>query len=103
VAFVAETDGQIVATSGMVVYEAPPTGGNPTGVEGYIMNMYTLPEWRGHGLARRLLDCLTEHARGLGARRVWLRASAQGRRVYEPYGFSGDENQMYLKLDNRGQ
>jgi hypothetical protein len=44
VAFVAESEGEIVATSGMVVYEAPPTPGNPSGVEGYIMNMYTLPK-----------------------------------------------------------
>jgi GNAT superfamily N-acetyltransferase len=102
VAFVAASEGEIVATSGMVVYEAPPTPGNPSGVEGYIMNMYTLPKWRSHGLARRLLDCLTEYARGLGARRVWLRASAQGRRVYEPYGFAGDKNQMFLRLDSGG-
>jgi hypothetical protein len=31
VAFVAAAEGKIVATSGTVVYEAPPTPGNPTG------------------------------------------------------------------------
>lgn len=96
VAFVAEAGGAIVATSGVVVYRAPPTGGNPSGVEGYVMNMYTVPEYRGRGLAPRLLDRLIEHIRGLGGHRVWLRASDYGRPVYDRYGFRGDDPHYML-------
>jgi len=96
VAFVAESDGEIVATSGVVVYRAPPTGGNPTGVEGYIMNMYTVPAHRGDGIATRLLDHIVAHIRSLGGHRVWLRASDYGRPVYHRYGFRGDDPSYML-------
>jgi ribosomal protein S18 acetylase RimI-like enzyme len=96
VAFLAETGGAIVATSGIVIYAAPPTGGNPTGIEGYVMNMYTVPEYRGRGIATRLLDQLIEHVRSLGGRRAWLRASDSGRPVYHRYGFRGDDPSYML-------
>ncbi len=98
VAFLAETGGVIAGTSGMVVYRAPPTQGNPTGVEGYIMNMYTVPAYRGQGIATRLLERIVEHARGLGARRVWLRASEVGRPVYARFGFGDDPHYMSYRL-----
>jgi GNAT superfamily N-acetyltransferase len=99
VAYVAEEDGRIIGTSGMVLYEAPPTPGNPTGIEGYIMNMYTLPERRGRGVGGALLDKLIAHARSLGARRVWLRSSDPGRPVYQGRGFEEYPRYMHLRLD----
>jgi GNAT superfamily N-acetyltransferase len=98
VAFLAEIGGVIAGTSGMVVYRAPPTQGNPTGVEGYIMNMYTVPSYRGQGIATRLLGRLVDQARGLGARRVWLRASDVGRPVYERFGFGDDPHYMSYRI-----
>lgn len=99
VAFLAEANGQIVATSGMVVYEAPPTPGNPAGVQGYVINMYTVPEYRGRGLARSLLDELIEYVRSRGARRVWLRTSEMGRSLYRKAGFAEDEDYMLLAIE----
>lgn len=101
VAFVAESEGEMVGTSGMVVYEAPPTPGNPSGVEGYILNMYTVPGRRSEGIAGALLERLIEHARSIGARRVWLRTSGMGRRVYERAGFVSDADNLALKLEAR--
>jgi GNAT superfamily N-acetyltransferase len=101
VAFLAETGGVIAGTSGMVVYRAPPTQGSPAGVEGYIMNMYTVPAYRGQGIATRLLERLVEHARGLGAPRVWLRASEVGRPVYERFGFGDDPHYMSYRIPER--
>jgi GNAT superfamily N-acetyltransferase len=103
VAFVAEMDGAIVGTGGIVVYRAPPTQGNPTGIEGYVMNMYTVPSYRGRGIATRLLDHLVEHVRDLGGRRAWLRASDSGRPVYHRYGFRGDDpHYMLYPFPERG-
>src|SRR3954468_4093046 len=42
IAYIAEADRSIVATSGMVFHQHPPSGGNLGGREAYIMNMYTL-------------------------------------------------------------
>lgn len=46
VAFVAEHEGTIVGTSGLVPYQRPPSQRNPGGREAYVLNMYTLPAWR---------------------------------------------------------
>ncbi|MFX0162015.1 MAG: GNAT family N-acetyltransferase, partial [Candidatus Hodarchaeota archaeon] len=45
IAWIAEDEGKIIASSGLVFHEKPPIHGNLTGREAYIMNMYTLPEW----------------------------------------------------------
>src|SRR3954468_23266798 len=63
IAYIAEVDGRIVGTSGMVFHQHPPSGGNPSGREAYIMNMYTLPEFRGRGIAAELLRLLIQCAR----------------------------------------
>lgn len=89
---------ETVATGCVVVYDVPPSPSNPSGAEGYIMNMYTAPPWRHHGLARRILDKLIEHARAEGAGRVWLRASEQGRLVYRKYGFEEPGHYMQMRF-----
>ena len=55
---------------GMVIYRKPSQPLSPVGVEAYILNMLTVAEWRGRGVAsailERLLDCAREkRARGL--------------------------------------
>jgi GNAT superfamily N-acetyltransferase len=72
VAWIAEIDGRAV---------------NPIGLEAYILNVYTAPEARRQGLARALMQKLVAHARAAGVRRIWLRASDEGRPLYEDMGF----------------
>lgn len=95
-AFFVQFGTEVVATGGLVVYDNPPGPSNPSGTEGYIMNMYTMPAWRGHGLAKLILNRLVEHARAEGAGRVWLRASDQGRKVYERFGFQQRDTYMQM-------
>lgn len=95
-AFFVQFGTEIVSTGGLVVYDNPPGPFNPSGTEGYIMNMYTVPAWRGHGLARLILNRLVEHARAEGAGRVWLRASEIGRSVYERFGFVPLDSYMQM-------
>jgi len=102
-AFFAEAEGRVIGTGGVVVYDVPPGRSNPSGAEGYIMSMYTVPEWRGRGVARRVLDHLIEHAYAEGARRLWLRASPHGRPLFEKYGFEapGHYMQTFLHQEER--
>src|SRR5260370_37658394 len=53
IAWVAEAQGKIVACSGLVFFQKPPSIGNLSGLEGYILNMYTLPQWRRPGHAEK--------------------------------------------------
>lgn len=101
-AFFVQFGDEIVSTGGVVVYDNPPSPSNRSGTEGYIMNMYTVPAWRGHGLARRVLDRLVEHAHAEGAGRVWLRASEKGRRVYEQWGFNAYPAYMEYRIPDKG-
>jgi GNAT superfamily N-acetyltransferase len=96
VSFVAEADGPVVACSGMVFYTVPPLPVNPDGREALLMNMYTEPGWRKRGIGRQLLEALMTEARSVNSGRVWLRASAAGRPLYESYGFEGRDYYMQI-------
>ena len=95
-AWVAEAEGEVVATSGLCFFERPPNGTSPKGLEAYVMNMYTAPAWRGRGLATALLDAALAHVRKTDARRVWLHATDEGRPVYERAGFVASDTEMEL-------
>jgi GNAT superfamily N-acetyltransferase len=92
--FLAEADGKIVGTGAFVVYDTPPSTANPSGTDAYVLNMYTVPEYRGRSIARDILKALLDRAYEEGARRVWLRTSAQARPVYEHLGFESRDNYM---------
>jgi GNAT superfamily N-acetyltransferase len=98
-AWVAEADGEVVAASGLVMFDGPPSDAYPTGREAYVMNMYTLPAWRGKGLASALVQRLMEDAEERGAQRMWLRATDQGRPIYERASFTPNERYMERLLD----
>ncbi len=97
VAWVAVADGRLVATSGMVFFERVPYPDNPSGLEAYVMNMYTAPAWRRQGLAAILLERLLDTAKEKGARRVWLTATDEGRPLYLRRGFSGGPPELELR------
>ncbi|MBS4686350.1 GNAT family N-acetyltransferase [Aeromonas sobria] len=78
---------QIVAAGTLALFVRPPYPGNLAGVEGYLLNMYTLPEWRQQGLATALLDAITAYAKARELGKVWLHASDEGRPLYERIGF----------------
>lgn len=87
IAWVAEIEGRIVGMSGLVFFEKPPTEENLSGLEAYVMNIYTLPEWRGKGIATLLLKEIISMVKTTKARRIWLRTTPDGQHVYEQNGF----------------
>jgi len=97
-AWVAEEDGQVVATSGLIFFEQAPTPTNLIGNEGYVLNMYTLPQWRGRGIARTLLEEIISYVKNTGIPQLWLYATDQGRPLYEKLGFVVLPDAMGLKL-----
>ena len=95
-AWVAESGGAIVATSGVTIFERPPNGANLAGLEAYLSNMYTLPAWRGRGVGTALVATVVEHLKATRVRRIWLHATEQGRSVYAKAGFVASETDMEL-------
>lgn len=99
VCFLAEAEGRVVGVGGIFLFRHPPRPRSPRGVEGYILNMLTLREWRRKGVASAIMRELLGCAREAGAALVGLRASDDGRRVYEKFGFAPDPNYMLLRLE----
>lgn len=81
-------DGGVFVGAGAVSYYAVmPTYHNPTGLNAYIMNMYTRPDYRRRGIAMKTLELLIQDAKARGIRRISLDATDMGRPMYEKYGF----------------
>jgi ribosomal protein S18 acetylase RimI-like enzyme len=98
VAFLTQAHSQVIASSGLVIHRHPPSVNNPTGREAYIMNMYTVPEYRRRGIATKLLDMLVDHARENGCGKVSLHAMEKGGAIYSRAGFEKIETEMRLRL-----
>ena len=89
---------QFVGAGGISYYQVMPTYHNPTGRKGYIMNMYTRPEYRRMGIAYHMLDLLIQDAREKDVTFISLEATSAGRPLYEKYGFSSMTDEMELLL-----
>lgn len=100
IAWLAEHDGKVVGTGGMVVWQIPGRyGGLESGRAGYILNMYTIPEARRKGICTRLLEELIKEAKSLGISYLHLHASKDGEDIYRKAGFADfDQPEMKLRL-----
>jgi ribosomal protein S18 acetylase RimI-like enzyme len=101
IAWVAEYNGKIIATSGMVVWQIPARyGGVESGKLGYLLNFYTIPEARRRGIGTRLLDELIKEAKLLGLKYLHLHASEDGISIYRKAGFVEPRMpELVLKLE----
>jgi GNAT superfamily N-acetyltransferase len=61
-----------------------------------VRGMATLPEHRGRGAGRAVLDALVHHAVTHGARRIWCNARTPARSLYERAGFSPASDEFEL-------
>lgn len=98
VEWIAEEEGEAIASAAVLFVSFPPSFNFPTNLKGYVTNMYTLPAFRGRGIATALLGKLVEEARSRGANHLWLGASEMGRPVYEKFGFQAADELMQMDL-----
>jgi len=90
-AWVAEdADGHVVGFGGLVLISRPPYTHNPSGIEGLVTSMYTLPERRREGIGASILRAMLAAAREAGAGRLVLYSSKGAESLYRRFGFTGD-------------
>ena len=89
---------KIIGTSGMSFVEKPPYFTCPTGRLGLLSSMYTDPNYRRMGIAKKLLDKVVNEARQYGCGSVWITASNMGVKLYTAYGFVHNGNFMQYKI-----
>ena len=92
---------EVVGTGAVSFYKVMPTYHNPSGKKAYIMNMYTRPDYRRRGIARRVLELLTAEAEMRQIDAVTLEATAAGRPLYEAFGFTAMRDEMELLRGNK--
>src|SRR5690242_5665518 len=95
--FAVAPDGRIAAGAGITIVPWPGHPGDAVNRRGWIQNVYTEPEFRRRGLARRLTETVVAWCREDGFHTVSLHASDDGRALYESMGFL-PTNEMRLTL-----
>ena len=96
-ALLAEFEGKVVSYGGMIVKKIPGDLNQSSYLEGDILNMYTLPEYRRKGISSRILEELMKEAKVMGISKVALHCSKDGEPLYRKFGFS-DPVYPYLEL-----
>lgn len=79
--------GEIVGCGGICLQKEMPSPDNPSGLCGYLMNIYVRPAWRHQGHAAAIVDWLCDQAKERGCEKLWLETSGEGRGLYETLGF----------------
>jgi GNAT superfamily N-acetyltransferase len=93
--FVVDAAGAVVAGAGLWLMDWPPHIVGASARRGNILNVYTHPDYRRRGLARRLMSTILDWCRANSLDTVILHASAEGRALYESLGFKAT-NEMRL-------
>jgi GNAT superfamily N-acetyltransferase len=99
VPFVVEVDGQLAGMAWLSLTERVPS---PRALErrtGDVQSVYVVPELRGQGVGRRLIDAVIRHARDIELRHLTVHSAATATGFYARLGFSDTERWMALPAD----
>ncbi len=97
-AWIVEYDGEPVASASLWMKEVQPRLGMEIDAAPYVLNVYTAPEHRQQGLARRMMEAILETCRAEGMPTIDLHTSEFGRHLYESLGFK-PTNELRLSLE----
>jgi len=95
-------EGAVVAGAGLTVIPWPPGPRDSTPRAAFIYNVYTEPEHRHRGLARRLMNALHDWCRQQHILTARLHAADAGLRLYESLGYKAT-NEMMVMLDAKAE
>ena len=84
---------------GICLYRTMPMEYDPQALNGYIMNMYTRPQYRRRGIATRVLEILIGQAHRKGVRKITLETTDAARSLYRKAGFTDITDEMVYHLD----
>ena len=78
---------ECIAAGGMKIIQKPGSFRVPNGRSGYIMNMYTKPEYRRQGIGKEILERLIQTGKDEGITFFELHATEMGTPLYMNSGF----------------
>lgn len=66
----------------------------------YLNDVFVLPEYRGHGLAKWMMECVLNHPELQGLRR-WVLATRDAHGLYKQFGFTAlSKPEVFMELLN---
>lgn len=78
---------EVAGSAYLSLEERPPNPQNPLGVYGYVSSVFVYPAYRRRGLARLMMQRLTEEGKARGVGAFHLLASQQGEGLYLDMGY----------------
>jgi GNAT superfamily N-acetyltransferase len=91
-----EQDEKVIAGGGVIMRRLLPRPGSPQGgEEAYILNVYTEPQHRRRGLARKIMETILTWCRERSVARVTLHPSDEGEPLYCSLGFERTKEMLW--------
>lgn len=85
--FVAKDGENIVSCAFLLIVEKPMSPSFITGKTGTVLNVYTKPEYRGRGCAKKLMTMMLEEAKACDISIIELKSTEDGYGLYKTVGF----------------
>lgn len=86
-AYVARDEMDIVSCAFLLIVEKPMSPSFITGKTGTVLNVYTKPDYRKKGYAKKLITTMLEDAKAEGLSIIELKATDDGYSLYKSVGF----------------
>jgi hypothetical protein len=100
ISFIAKCNNEIAGIGSVHFHTMPGNFKNPSGRWGYVMNMYTVPEYRKHGICTSILNLLVDEGIKMGVTAFELHATEEGLPVYQKGGFNLHKEPTLRKFVN---
>lgn len=95
-ALVVRNGDDICGCGAVCFYDEMPSPDNPSGLCGYLMNIYIRPVYRKRGLAHELVAHLVAECRRRDAGKIYLETTGAARHLYRTAGFRPMHDMMKL-------
>jgi GNAT superfamily N-acetyltransferase len=96
--FLAIEKGQIVGGYAITLFPILPSSQTPSGLHGYIHNLFVEREHRRKGIATELMDHAVKFCKENNVSKCWLHSTDMGLSIYLKTGFEKCENYYGLSL-----
>lgn len=101
-AYAIREGGRIDSCAFLIVVEKPMSPAFMSGKTGIVLNVYTRPESRRQGHARKLMEAMLADAKAMDLAVIELKATDDGYPLYRSVGFADDNSKYHqMKWVNR--
>lgn len=96
------SDTEPVGCGSICLYQEMPSPDNPTGKCAYLMNIYTIPAVRQHGVGKAVVEWLVQEAKRRDAGKIYLESSEKAKPLYKELGFYDIEGYYIYRSNPSG-